>query len=72
VFYYLHEKYDNFVSMNLSRFKRSLHKIEGIIFFSDFLELMYKFLGLDNKPDTNFFMLRTKIMLLMRLGCIMT
>jgi hypothetical protein len=32
VFYYLYEKYDNFISMDLSRFKRSLHKIDGTDF----------------------------------------
>jgi hypothetical protein len=72
VFYYLHEKYDNFISIDPSRFKRSLHKIEGIEFFpSYFFELTLEFLGLDNKRDTNFVMLRTKIVLRMRHGCLL-
>jgi hypothetical protein len=55
--------------MDLICFKRSLHKIEGIKFFPyDFLKLTWKFLGLDNKCDANFFMLRIKIVLRMRLG----
>jgi hypothetical protein len=50
--------------MNLSHCKRHLHKIEGIKkFSSDFLELTWEFLGLDNKRDANFFMLRTEIVL---------
>jgi hypothetical protein len=64
MFYYLHEKYDNSISMYLSRFKRSWYKIEGIEFSpSDFLKLTWEFLSLDNKHDTNFFMLRTEIIL---------
>jgi hypothetical protein len=33
------------------------------IFSSDFLELTWEFLGIDNKYDTNLFMLRTEIVL---------
>jgi hypothetical protein len=62
VFYYLHEKYDNSISMNLTCFKRTLHKIEGIKKnYFDLLGLTWKFLGFENKRDTNFFMLRTEI-----------
>jgi hypothetical protein len=66
VFYYLYEKYDNSISTDLSHFKRSLHKIESIeifLFLSDFLRLMLEFLAFDNERDTNFFMLRTEIVL---------
>jgi hypothetical protein len=30
VFYYLHEKYDNYISMSLSHFKKLLRKIDSI------------------------------------------
>jgi hypothetical protein len=33
VFYYLHEKYGNSISIDLSHFKRLLRKIEGIKIF---------------------------------------
>jgi hypothetical protein len=41
MFYYLHKKYDNLISMNLSCSKRHLSKIESIdiSFFYDFLQL---------------------------------
>jgi hypothetical protein len=62
MFYYIHEKYENSITMNLSRFKRFLYKIESIKNFpSDFLNLTWEFLVLDNKRDTNFFMLRNEI-----------
>jgi hypothetical protein len=58
--------------MDLNHFKISLNKIKGIEFFpSCFLELMWEFLALDNKRDTNFFMLRIKIVLQMWLGCLL-
>jgi hypothetical protein len=37
MFYYIHEKYGNSTSMDVSHFKRLLHKIEGINFFIWFL-----------------------------------
>jgi hypothetical protein len=59
--------------MDVSHFKRFLHKIEGFKFVSsDFLELTWEILDLDNKRDTVFFILRTGIMLSMWFGCLMT
>jgi hypothetical protein len=59
VFCYLYEKYDNSLSTNLSHFKISLCKIESIEFFPSPINV--GFLVLDNKRDTNFFMLKTEI-----------
>jgi hypothetical protein len=47
--------------MDVSHFKRFLHKIEGFKFVSsDFLELTWEILDLDNKRDTIFFYLENR------------
>jgi hypothetical protein len=61
-FYYLYKKYDNSISIDLSHFKITLHKIESIkiYFLSGFL-INIGIFRLGSELNINFFMLRTKI-----------